>query len=73
MILYLRVRNYRTGYDLDFYMSPQALFGANIDINITNLETRIQDVIVGGNTYTYQDSKREQHLCWGYMEAFILS
>lgn len=54
---YLRVRNYRTGYDLDFYMSPQALFGANIDINITNLETRIQDVIVGGNTYTYQDSK----------------
>ncbi len=35
----LRVTDLRTGYDLDFYMSPQVLFGANIDLDVLNVET----------------------------------
>ncbi len=50
-----RVRNVRVGYDLDFYMTPQLLFGAHGDLDVLTLHTEVNDVTVGGNTYDYGD------------------
>ncbi len=50
---YHLVRNLRLGYDLDFYMTPQVLFGANIDLDVHNLHTSVNNVPVGGMVYTY--------------------
>ncbi len=47
------IRDLRLGYDLDFYMTPQFLFGANVDMAIVNSETQVRNVTVGGVTFNY--------------------
>ncbi len=54
---YQVIRDYRVGYDLDFFMSPQVLFGANIEVDILGLETRVNNVTSGGVTFNYHDSR----------------
>lgn len=53
---YQKYRGFYVGYDLDFYMSPQALFGLNADIGLVSLDTRVKDVVVAGTTYNYQQT-----------------
>ncbi len=43
----------RTGYDLDLYMSPQALIGTNLELEVFGLDTRVNNVTVGGQTFNY--------------------
>ena len=45
-----------TGYDFDFFMSPQALIGANIDLEVLNLDTCVKNVTVAGLNFTYEDT-----------------
>jgi hypothetical protein len=54
---FVKIWYLQAGYDLDFYMSPQALLGANVDLNITNYNTDVRNVAVGGNVYNYHDSQ----------------
>ncbi len=54
---FLQTRHFRAGYDLDLYMSPQMLFGANVDLTVFNYDTRIRDIQVGGTTYDYFESQ----------------
>ncbi len=51
---YLQIRDWRLGYDLDFYMTPQILFGANIDLAIDGYDTKVSNVLVGGAPYNYR-------------------
>lgn len=54
-----KVRNIRAGYDLDFYMTPQMLVGANVDLDVLTIESRVKDVTVGVMHFTYnQDQTR---------------
>jgi hypothetical protein len=48
-----RITSIRAGYDLDFYMSPQSLFGVNLDINMTSFETGVNALTLGQTTYDY--------------------
>jgi hypothetical protein len=50
------IRDYRVGYDLDFFMSPQMLLGANIDLQALGLETKVNNVTTGAGTFTYQEN-----------------
>lgn len=43
----------RLGYDLDLYMTPQLLFGANIDLAVVNAETQVRNVSVANTTFNY--------------------
>jgi len=43
----------RVGYDLDFYMTPQALVGLNTDVEVVSLNTQINNVQVGKSVYNY--------------------
>lgn len=43
------------GYDLDFFMAPQMLFGANVDMGILSLDTRAKDVVVGSALFNYKE------------------
>jgi hypothetical protein len=52
----LRVRDFRAGYDLDFFMSPQLLFGANVDLDVFTAQSTVQNVVVGQALYNYRDS-----------------
>ncbi len=52
---YQQIRTFQFGYDLDFFMTPQILFGANIDLNLYNLDTRVNKVTVGAILYDYQE------------------
>jgi hypothetical protein len=52
-----KISNFRAGYDLDFFMTPQILFGANVDVNTTTFDTDVRDVLVGGNLYNYHESE----------------
>jgi hypothetical protein len=45
------------GYDLDFYMTPQLLFGANVDLDIFNVETRAKSIPVALNVYNYREKE----------------
>ncbi len=51
-----RVRNFRVGYDLDFFMAPQALLGTNVDLDVLTVDTTVRDVTVGLVLYNYCDS-----------------
>jgi len=51
----LRVKDARLGYDLDFYMAPQVLFGANFDLDILNVDTRVRNVVVANASFSYND------------------
>ena len=52
----LRVKDARLGYDCDFYLAPQLLFGANFDLDIVNIDTRVRNVVVGNASFSYNDS-----------------
>jgi len=54
---FLKVRDFRLGYDFDFYMNPQILFGANFDLDIFNVDTRVGNVLVANQIYNYSDSQ----------------
>ncbi|MFH1115539.1 MAG: hypothetical protein V1792_16650 [Pseudomonadota bacterium] len=48
------VQDIRTGYDLDFCMTPQLLFGANADLVVLNADSRVRNVTVGNMPFNYQ-------------------
>jgi len=50
-----RITDFRAGYDLDFYMTPQILFGANVDLDTIKVETTVRNVTVGRTTFNYSD------------------
>jgi hypothetical protein len=54
---FAKVRFFQIGYDLDFYMSPQILLGGNVDLNVNNIDTDVENVFVGGNLYNYHDEE----------------
>lgn len=45
------------GYDIDFYMTPQILFGANSDLDILNTETRVKEVTVANTFFDYYENQ----------------
>ncbi len=51
---YLQIKNWRLGYDLDFYMTPQFLFGANINLVLAGYDAKVSNVMVGGSSYNYR-------------------
>ena len=66
----LRVRDFRLGYDLDFYMSPQVLFGANIDLDILNVETSAVNVTVANSSFSYDDNRTRAVPTLGFHTIF---
>jgi hypothetical protein len=48
-----KILDARLGYDLDFYMTPQALFGANVDLGYVSADTRVRNVTVGNALFNY--------------------
>ena len=46
-----------TGYDFDFFMTPQALIGANIDLEVLNVDTCVNNVTVAGVNFSYEDTE----------------
>lgn len=50
---YQKIGTGSLGYDLDFYMTPQLLFGCNFDAGIMGLETRVKDATVANSFYNY--------------------
>ena len=52
---FLKARNFRIGYDLDFVMAPQLLLGANLDLDIPTVDSDVKDVTVGLVLYDYRD------------------
>ena len=70
---FAKIRFFQAGYDLDFYMSPQILFGANADINVTNFNTDLRDVEVGGGmSTTITTIRHSPSRHWGCTARFIL-
>jgi hypothetical protein len=53
---WLRLMDLRIGYDLDFYMSPRTLIGFNVDADVTNVQSTVDNVRVGNTVYTYGES-----------------
>lgn len=51
----LKIVDFRAGYDLDFYMTPQVLFGANVDLDTIKVDTKVRNVTVGGTFFNYSD------------------
>lgn len=49
-----QIKDWRLGYDLDFFMTPQVLFGANVDLVIAGYDSKVSNVVVGGSTYNYR-------------------
>ncbi len=45
--------NVKLGYDLDFVMTPQLLFGSNSRVSVVNLSSEVRGVTVGAATYDY--------------------
>jgi hypothetical protein len=54
---YQVIRDFRFGYDLDFFMSPQILFGGNIELSALSLETKVNNVIAGDIAYNYHENR----------------
>jgi len=53
----LKIYDGRLGYDLDFYMSPQALFGLNADMDVFNVQSVVNNVKVGASTSNYTENR----------------
>jgi hypothetical protein len=53
---WLRLTDFRIGYDLDFYMSPRTLIGFNVDVDFANVQSTVDNVSVGNTVYTYGES-----------------
>ncbi len=52
-----KIRYFQLGYDIDFYMTPQILFGANTDLEILNTETNVKDVAVANSVFSYYENQ----------------
>ena len=52
-----KIRYFQVGYDIDFYMTPQILFGANFDLDILNTETRVKEVTVANSSFDYYENQ----------------
>ncbi len=52
----VKIRDWRLGYDLDFYMTPQFLFGANMDLVLAGYNNQVSGVVVGDRTYNYSEN-----------------
>jgi hypothetical protein len=52
-----KIRYFQMGYDIDFYMTPQILFGANTDLEILNTETKVKEVTVANSFFNYYESQ----------------
>ena len=50
-----RIRDFRFGYDMDFYMTPQFLLGANVDLGGLSLDTWVREVVVGNAMFNYRE------------------
>jgi hypothetical protein len=50
---YLKVVNGRVGYDLDFFMTPNALIGAHADVDVLNLESTVDRIRVANSLFEY--------------------
>lgn len=51
---YLKIKDWRLGYDFDFYMAPQILFGINLDLVFVGYDTEVNNVTVAASTYNYR-------------------
>ncbi|MGB9616286.1 MAG: hypothetical protein ACP5M0_04530 [Desulfomonilaceae bacterium] len=67
---YQKIRAINIGYDLDFFMTPQILFGANTDFNILTLDSRPRDVTVGGVQYNYREDGTHVYPTFGLHGTF---
>jgi hypothetical protein len=56
---YQKVRDIRGGYDLDFYMTPQLLFGANADVGVFSVDSCVKNVTVGNALFDYRVSQNQ--------------
>jgi hypothetical protein len=52
-----KIRYFQIGYDIDFYMTPQILFGANFDVDILNTETQVKQVTVANSFFDYYENQ----------------
>ncbi len=53
----LKVNSLRLGYDADVVMTPQLLFGSNMDLDIFRVGTQVRKAAVAGNLYNYDESE----------------
>lgn len=53
---YVKMSYLKAGYDLDFFMTPQALFGGNFDLSVVNVSTKVNNVVVGNLLFNYEDN-----------------
>lgn len=51
---FLKIQDFRFGYDMDFYMTPQMLVGANVDLGSLTVDTWVRDVVVGNAMFNYR-------------------
>ena len=54
---YQRIRYFQMGYDCDFYMTPQTLFGSNCDLEILNTQTGVSDITVANSFFDYSENQ----------------
>jgi hypothetical protein len=54
---FLKVRDFRLGYDFDFFMNPQVLFGANLDLDFLTVDSRVSNIVVANQVFSYSDSQ----------------
>jgi hypothetical protein len=54
---FLKIGYFQAGYDLDFCMTPQVLFGANIDLLVLNTETKVKGVTVANSFFDYYENQ----------------
>jgi hypothetical protein len=47
--------NIDVSYDLDFYMSPQVILGSNSGLRLVCVDSKVNNVVVGGKTYNYEE------------------
>jgi hypothetical protein len=65
-----RFMDARLGYDLDFYMTPQVLFGANANLEFVSAETRVRNVTVAGAIFNYNANQSRCFPTLGFHGTF---
>jgi hypothetical protein len=53
----IKAGSFRVGYDLDFYMTPNALVGGNADLDFNSVNTTVSSVRVANAVYNYTDDE----------------
>jgi hypothetical protein len=71
---FIKLRAGRVGYDLDFFMTPRLLLGGNVDLDVLNLQSSINQVIVGNFLFDYFENQTRAipsvGLHWTYYPTF---